>query len=104
MAPHGTTSNADLGTVASNSCFDDSEQLPEVGDNEKARGLVILDVETDEWTLIFTDNNLNAGGNGNTSPPRPAAASTGPGAFWRPYQQGPNLPQGHRLARDGNGI
>lgn len=60
IAPNGTTSNADLGTMASYSCVDDSEQLPEVGDNEKARGLVVLDVETDEGTLVFSDSNVGA--------------------------------------------
>lgn len=59
--PDGTTSNANLSTGPAYTCVKSSEMLPEMGDNEKARGLVILDVETAKGTLIYEDSYAQAG-------------------------------------------
>ncbi|MGJ9402422.1 hypothetical protein [Arthrobacter sp. KK5.5] len=62
IAPNGTTSNSDLGTMPTYSCLDDSEGLPDtIGDAEKARGIVILDVENPKGTLVFEDPLAQAG-------------------------------------------
>lgn len=60
IAPNGTTSNADMGSSATYSCYDDSKMLPEVGDNESARGFVVLDAETPNGVLVFQDQMTNA--------------------------------------------
>lgn len=59
--PDGTTSNANLSTGPAYTCVKSSEMLPEMGDNEKARGLVILDVETAKGTLVYEDSYAQAG-------------------------------------------
>ena len=61
IAPNGTTSNANLSTGPAYTCVSSSKMLPEMGDNEKARGLVILDAETAEGTLVYQDHNALAG-------------------------------------------
>lgn len=61
IAPNGTTSNANLSTGPAYTCVRSSEMLPEMGDNEKARGLVILDAENAEGTLVYQDSFTSAG-------------------------------------------
>lgn len=61
IAPNGTTSNANLSTGPAYTCVKSSAMLPEMGDNEKARGLVILDAETAEGTLVYQDSYASAG-------------------------------------------
>ena len=52
--PDGSTSNADLGSVATFGCFKDAETLPsDMGPGETATGKVVLDSETAEGTLIY---------------------------------------------------
>lgn len=54
IAPNGTTSNADLGTMATYSCLPDAEVLPQtIGPGEKVTGKVVLDVTNPSGTLVF---------------------------------------------------
>ncbi|WP_140395066.1 hypothetical protein [Arthrobacter sedimenti] len=54
IAPNGTTSNADLGTMATYSCLPDAEVLPqEVGPGENVTGKLVLDVTNPTGTLVF---------------------------------------------------
>ncbi len=56
IGPDGVTSNAGTDSVATLFCLDDSVQLPgNIGPGEKARGLVLLDVENPTGTLIYED-------------------------------------------------
>lgn len=61
IAPNGTTSNANLSTGPAYTCVKSSKMLPEMGNNEKARGLVILDAENAKGTLVFEDPNTPGG-------------------------------------------
>ena len=61
IAPNGTTSNANLSTGPAYTCVKSSKMLPEVGNSERARGLVILDAETTKGTLVFEDRNTPGG-------------------------------------------
>lgn len=62
IAPNGTTSNADMGTMATYTCLDDSEILPQdIGPAEQATGKVVLDAETAEGTLVFKPGYAAAG-------------------------------------------
>lgn len=54
IAPNGTTSNADLGTMATYSCLPDAEVLPqEIGPGENVTGKLVLDVTNPSGTLVF---------------------------------------------------
>ncbi|WP_247828263.1 DUF4352 domain-containing protein [Arthrobacter antioxidans] len=54
IAPNGTTSNADLGTMATYSCLPDAEVLPQtIGPGENVTGKVVLDVANPNGTLVF---------------------------------------------------
>ncbi|THJ64500.1 hypothetical protein E8P82_14795 [Arthrobacter echini] len=54
IAPNGTTSNADLGTMATYSCLPDAEVLPqEIGPGENVTGKLVLDVTNPTGTLVF---------------------------------------------------
>lgn len=56
VAPNGTTSNAELSTMATYNCFDDSVMVPSagLGPAEKATGKIVLDSEVPAGTLIIT--------------------------------------------------
>jgi hypothetical protein len=56
ISPDGTTSNAGAYSAATLFCLDNSVFLPStIGPGEKARGIVVLDVEYSAGTLIFED-------------------------------------------------
>lgn len=56
IGPDGVTSNAGTDSVATLFCLDDSVLLPgTIGPGEKARGIVLLDVEHPTGTLVYED-------------------------------------------------
>ena len=56
IAANGTTSNLDAGTVAGAYCYADGALLPSsIGPGEKAKGLVVLDVESPSGVLVYND-------------------------------------------------
>lgn len=61
VAPNGTTSNAELGTVASFSCLPDTVLLPAegVGPAEKMTGNIVIDSEVPSGTLLVTADGSN---------------------------------------------
>lgn len=61
VAPNGTTSNAELGTVASFSCLPDTMTLPAegVGPAEKVTGNIVIDSEVPSGTLLVTADGSN---------------------------------------------
>lgn len=60
VAPNGTTSNAQLGTMATYNCFDDSMVVPsgDLGPAEKVTGKIVLDSEVPAGTLVITDGGV----------------------------------------------
>lgn len=61
VAPNGTTSNAELGTMASFSCLTDTVSLPAegVGPAEKMTGSIVIDSEVPTGTLLITADGRN---------------------------------------------
>ena len=61
IAPNGTTSNAELGTMASFSCLPDTVLLPAegVGPAEKMTGNIVIDSEVPTGTLLVTADGSN---------------------------------------------
>ena len=57
IAPNGTTSNADLASMASYGCLDDAEELPSngLGPAEKATGKIVIDSEVASGILVITE-------------------------------------------------
>lgn len=60
IAPNGTTSNANLSTMASSGCFDDSELVPVngLGPAEKVTGKIVLDSEVASGVLVVSENGV----------------------------------------------
>lgn len=61
VAPNGTTSNAELGSMASFSCLSDTVSLPAegVGPAEKVTGNIVIDSEVPSGTLLISADGSN---------------------------------------------
>lgn len=62
VAPNGTTSNAELGSMASYTCLPDAEEIPQdIGPAENVTGKLALDSEVPNGTLIITPMGSSTG-------------------------------------------
>lgn len=53
ILPDGTTSNADPSSTPGLNCLTSKELINDMGSNEKAKGSVVLDLESTKGTLIY---------------------------------------------------